>query len=150
MPRLWGLWEAVGVGTLGAACCRPDLVPLVCPGLDASPPASTHELTIPNDVSIPAPSASPDHPDHSPPFPRLGTAATERHTTSRSRETRQERSQGDFGAGPEEHVGQERSEGLLQQDTRSRCQGLSLRRAPLTKWPHEPPPYTRSALPAVL
>jgi hypothetical protein len=28
-------------------------VPFVCPGLDASPPASTHELTIPNDVSIP-------------------------------------------------------------------------------------------------
>lgn len=25
----------------------------MCPGLDASPPASTHELTIPNDVSIP-------------------------------------------------------------------------------------------------
>lgn len=27
------------------------LFPCVCPGLDASPPASTHELTIPNDVS---------------------------------------------------------------------------------------------------
>uniref|UniRef100_H0WXK6 K Homology domain-containing protein n=1 Tax=Otolemur garnettii TaxID=30611 RepID=H0WXK6_OTOGA len=29
---------------------QPNHVPLVCPGLDASPPASTHELTIPNDL----------------------------------------------------------------------------------------------------
>uniref|UniRef100_G3UG44 Poly(rC) binding protein 3 n=1 Tax=Loxodonta africana TaxID=9785 RepID=G3UG44_LOXAF len=29
---------------------KPNHVPLVCPGLDASPPASTHELTIPNDL----------------------------------------------------------------------------------------------------
>uniref|UniRef100_A0A5F8H751 Uncharacterized protein n=1 Tax=Monodelphis domestica TaxID=13616 RepID=A0A5F8H751_MONDO len=28
------------------------MFPYLCPGLDASPPASTHELTIPNDVSI--------------------------------------------------------------------------------------------------
>lgn len=27
------------------------MFPCICPGLDASPPASTHELTIPNDVS---------------------------------------------------------------------------------------------------
>uniref|UniRef100_A0A8C4U9Q0 Uncharacterized protein n=1 Tax=Falco tinnunculus TaxID=100819 RepID=A0A8C4U9Q0_FALTI len=27
------------------------IFPCICPGLDASPPASTHELTIPNDVS---------------------------------------------------------------------------------------------------
>lgn len=27
------------------------IFPCLCPGLDASPPASTHELTIPNDVS---------------------------------------------------------------------------------------------------
>ena len=29
----------------------PNPVLSLCPGLDASPPASTHELTIPNDVS---------------------------------------------------------------------------------------------------
>lgn len=41
---------------------QPNHVPLVCPGLDASPPASTHELTIPNDVSIPpAPSCPHTH-----------------------------------------------------------------------------------------
>ncbi|CAO2608501.1 Poly(rC)-binding protein 3 [Lemmus lemmus] len=33
-----------------AVSLQPNLVPLVCPGLDASPPASTHELTIPNDL----------------------------------------------------------------------------------------------------
>ncbi|KAF2979265.1 hypothetical protein EK904_010915 [Melospiza melodia maxima] len=26
------------------------MFPCICPGLDASPPASTHELTIPNDL----------------------------------------------------------------------------------------------------
>jgi hypothetical protein len=32
---------------------QPNYAPLVYPGLDASSPASTHELTIPNDVSMP-------------------------------------------------------------------------------------------------
>lgn len=43
--QVW-IWQS-------AVSLQPNLVPLVCPGLDASPPASTHELTIPNDVSIP-------------------------------------------------------------------------------------------------
>lgn len=42
-------------GATAAAFRQPNHNPSLCPGLDASPPASTHELTIPNDVSMPSP-----------------------------------------------------------------------------------------------
>lgn len=44
-------------GATAAAFRQPNHNPSLCPGLDASPPASTHELTIPNDVSMPSPPA---------------------------------------------------------------------------------------------
>ncbi|KAG8516559.1 Poly(rC)-binding protein 3 [Galemys pyrenaicus] len=45
--RVWGGAEQGRDWGQGAG---PPNLPLVCPGLDASPPASTHELTIPNDL----------------------------------------------------------------------------------------------------
>lgn len=60
LPLAWATW--VGTGCRVHSLLPPDLVPLLYPGLDASPPASTHELTIPNDVSMPEPSPSPASP----------------------------------------------------------------------------------------
>lgn len=51
---------AFAMSTAAGKCQQPaaalllqavTIFPCICPGLDASPPASTHELTIPNDVS---------------------------------------------------------------------------------------------------